>query len=231
MTTPDTSPVRQYPACWPVGYLDVDGPLNPDVDRRTGTGPPGYKPHKWSYLHVDSLSRNKAPYWRGLPKVWLNPEHGAWLLSLPVAWHWATSWNHLANQFVGPAIGLPPLPVVDVGSPPPPPRHPRDKRLEHWKTEALMLHAAGRPFVWLDDEVTQHDRVFLAEHTSAAPKLLRHINPAKGLRLDDIEVIRKWIALYITRHDPCVADLDTGTCTGDCPGPMDIGPQPEGTPA
>ena len=54
-----------------------------------------------------------------------------------------------ANEIVAPRLGLPELPVVDF---------PDDDEVParglHWKTRFLTQHAGGRPFVWLDDEIT-----------------------------------------------------------------------------
>ncbi|GAA0234177.1 hypothetical protein GCM10010492_36300 [Saccharothrix mutabilis subsp. mutabilis] len=114
--------------------LDVDGPLNPWAAR---TPPPGYVRHEWR------LSR-----WRRATRhAHLNPAHGPALLSLAertgAELVWATSWEDLANDTVGPALGLPPLRVIGLrayeGTP-------------EWKYGAVGRFAAGRPIAWLDDD-------------------------------------------------------------------------------
>lgn len=34
----------------------------------------------------------------------------------------------------------------------------------HWKTRTIVVHAAGRPFVWGDDEIAAADRAWVADH-------------------------------------------------------------------
>jgi hypothetical protein len=55
-----------------------------------------------------------------------------------------------ANDVVAPRLGLPWLPVVDFDDEP--------ERGLHWKTRCLTQWAAVRPFIWLDDEITDADR-------------------------------------------------------------------------
>ncbi|WP_200881386.1 hypothetical protein [Nocardia otitidiscaviarum] len=81
-------------------------------------------------------------------RVWLNPSHGPALLALADRFElvWATTWEHDANTYIAPVIGLPELPVVEWQT---------TKRFGpdgiFFKTEELVAHAAGRPFVWIDD--------------------------------------------------------------------------------
>jgi hypothetical protein len=46
----------------------------------------------------------------------------------------------------------------------------------HWKTVPLTRWAAGRPFVWLDDETTDADRWWVAAH-HWQPALLHRVDP------------------------------------------------------
>ena len=46
----------------------------------------------------------------------------------------------------------------------------------HWKTRALVDWAAGRPFVWVDDEVTDTDRSWVAAHHHGHA-LLHRVDP------------------------------------------------------
>ena len=167
----------------PILFVDVDGPLNPFAARST-RGPKGYETHRmrpaeWAREYPDAKPL----------RVWLNPDHGPMLLSLPVELIWATTWEEEANEWIGPRIGLPPLPVVvwpaDRGD-------GADGR--YWKTRPLAEYAAGRPFAWIDDQIGAADRRWCAEHYPA-PALLLPIDPAQGLRHGDIAAIERWAAL------------------------------------
>jgi hypothetical protein len=57
-----------------------------------------------------------------------------------------------ANEVIAPRLGLPALPVVVW-----PEEDGELPRGLHWKTMGLTEWAAGRPFVWLDDELTDAD--------------------------------------------------------------------------
>ncbi|WP_373420212.1 MULTISPECIES: hypothetical protein [unclassified Streptomyces] len=94
-----------------------------------------------------------------------------------------------ANTRVAPRIGLPSSPEADgaVGD------EEEDVRIGlHWKTRTLVARAAGRPFVWVDDEITGTDRSWVAVHHSG-PALLHRVEPRQGLRDDDYAVIDAWL--------------------------------------
>ncbi len=52
--------------------------------------------------------------------------------------------------------------------------------------------AAGRPFVWLDDEMTDADRRWVAKH-HPVPALLVRVDPYLGLTSADFDVVRRWL--------------------------------------
>src|SRR5665213_3690063 len=80
----------------PVILLDVDGPLNP-FDAKPTKRPEGYLTHRYEW---------KAPK-SGKPlRVWLNPLHGPLLDALGAEIVWATAWEHEANTWIAPKIGL-----------------------------------------------------------------------------------------------------------------------------
>jgi hypothetical protein len=165
----------------PLLFLDVDGPLNPYA-AKPHRRPEGYLTHR---MKLPSLAPN--PYGRTKPlRVWLNPEHGAQLLTLPYDLVWATTWMHEANVWIAPQIGLPNLPVVVW-----PEMHQADSDGIHWKTRHLVLQAAGRAFVWVDDEISERDRVWVAEH-HPAPALLHQVDARKGLRDGDFDLLKRW---------------------------------------
>ncbi|MER7496920.1 HAD domain-containing protein [Streptomyces pharetrae] len=118
----------------------------------------------------------------------VDPALGPRLLALGCVPVWATTWLDDANTLLAPWLGLPPLPVVDVASgtedPPPGGRH--------WKTGPIVAWAAGRPFVWLDDEITGADRAWVAAH-HPGPALLHRVDHRHGLREADLAVVRAWL--------------------------------------
>ncbi|MFF6774415.1 HAD domain-containing protein [Streptomyces sp. NPDC012637] len=180
-------------------FLDVDGPLIP-------FGGPG--PHP---AHAPEPPPDAHPL---LHRV--DPAHGLRVTSLAAFGGelvWATTWGADANEVLAPRLGLPPLPVVswpdddeagagagaDVGA-----RVGADADVDgdvdgdvdavaglHWKTRALAAWAAGRPYVWLDDEITSADRTWARAH-HPAPALLRRVDPRTGLTEADYRAVEAW---------------------------------------
>lgn len=94
--------------------LDVDGVLNPFAVTPTAR-PLGYRTYRYTPDGRWYSGRNVRRH-QGV-RVWLHPAHGARLRELAAAagldLAWATTWLHDANRFIGPAIGLPELPVIE----------------------------------------------------------------------------------------------------------------------
>ncbi|NEB75282.1 hypothetical protein G3I40_08565 [Streptomyces sp. SID14478] len=169
----------------PLLLLDVDGPLNPYAARLPRLR--GYTAHR---LRPANWSSRQTPDSRALRRglrVVLHPSHGARLQALPYELAWATTWMHEANELIAPAIGLPgDLPVIEW-----PELFATDPDGLYWKTRALVEWAAGRPFVWVDDMVTDLDVAYVREHHDA-PALLLPIHPRHGLRAADFVRLREW---------------------------------------
>ncbi|MFF2143295.1 hypothetical protein [Kitasatospora sp. NPDC058190] len=169
----------------PLLLLDVDGPLNPYAAPNTRR-PEGYGTHR---LLPESWVARNAPTPRGRVKplrVWLNPAHGAELLALPYELAWATTWMDEANTFIGPRIGLPELPYIPWTE-----VFREDPDGLHWKTRELVAWAAGRPFVWLDDELGPQDIEWI-EANHPAPALPLWVDPRAGLRELHFAALREW---------------------------------------
>lgn len=132
------------PGGLPLLFLDLDGPLIP-FGPRTGGHPvfPG-GPHPTGAEAHPLLDR-------------IDPALGPLLAALACEPVWATTWEDEANEVVAPRLGLPELRVV--AWPDPSDEVERDVRAGlHWKTRTLVRWAAGRPFAWVDDEITDRDR-------------------------------------------------------------------------
>ncbi|MEV0494888.1 hypothetical protein [Streptomyces atratus] len=93
-----------------------------------------------------------------------------------------------ANEWIGPHLGLPPLPYIDWpaihGSAP-------DGTLR--KTQYVVEYAAGRPFAWVDDEMTERDRAWIDRQGPGRSLLLR-IDPRIGLERADFDALARWAA-------------------------------------
>ncbi|WP_405495002.1 hypothetical protein [Nocardia sp. NBC_00511] len=63
----------------------------------------------------------------------------------------------------------------------------------HWKTRPLTEWAAGRSFIWIDDEITDRDREWVSAHHRGRA-LLHHVDPRIGLQRNDFETLIEWIA-------------------------------------
>ncbi|MFD7089388.1 hypothetical protein ACFV94_16530 [Streptomyces sp. NPDC059896] len=166
----------------PLLLIDVDGPLNPYLALTAERAPEGYARH-WT-------RPSGWPEDQPLP-VLLNPEHGVELLALADRYElvWATTWEDDANAWIGPVLGLPELPYVEWSGP-----EPRGVPLgTFWKTPYVLEYAAGRPFAWVDDEITSYDRAWTDQRHLAAALLLR-IDPGTGLTRPDFDTLAEWAA-------------------------------------
>jgi hypothetical protein len=161
----------------PLLFLDVDGPLIP-----FGAPPEQYSTYR---PDLDSPASSNPLLAR------VNPGHGPRLAALPCDLVWATTWISDANECLSPRLGLPQLSVVDW--PEPSDLDEQDERDGlHWKTRALVNWAAGRPFAWVDDEITDIDRHWVRAH-HGAPALLHRVDPRQGLAEADYTALGEWL--------------------------------------
>ncbi|MGW1724803.1 hypothetical protein ACWCQK_17920 [Streptomyces sp. NPDC002306] len=119
----------------------------------------------------------------------IDPGLGPRLVALGCELVWATTWMDEANVAVAPWLGLPPLPVVDWPDEAYPPG------ALHWKTRPLVARAAGRPFVWVDDEITAVDRDWVSAHHPGRA-LLHRVDHRYGLTDADFVALEGWIGGY-----------------------------------
>lgn len=159
------------PAGYPLLFLDVDGPLLP-----FGGSPPPGPPDIAADPRLARLRRDAGPL----------------LAALPCTLVWATTWLQDANTEIAPRLGLPDLPVVTWPEP-----AGAEEREDQWlglcwKTRTLVSWAAGRPFAWVDDEITDADRDWVPVH-HGGPALLRTIDPGRGLTGQDFAALDAWL--------------------------------------
>jgi hypothetical protein len=157
----------------PLLLVDVDGVLNPLATAHPGAG----------YQRHEIL---------GYP-LWLTCEHGAWLDELATVFElmWATTWEHDANRFIAPAVGLAArLPVIEF-------REGRMTADGIWKRPAVERATAGRPFAWVDDDFGPSDFAWAARRTAAgAPTLLLACDPLVGLTRAHVDAALTWAARH-----------------------------------
>ncbi|MEU8778275.1 HAD domain-containing protein [Streptomyces sp. NPDC048606] len=164
----------------PLLLIDVDGPLNPYA-AKAQRRPEGYGTHRM----------RPTGFTEGRPlRVWLNPDHGAELLALADLYDlvWATTWKDEANDWIGPRLGLPRLPFIDW-----PVMHGRSPRGTFWKTQYILPYAAGRPFAWIDDDITTMDHEYV-DRTYPARTLLMRVDERIGLIRPDFDALADWAA-------------------------------------
>lgn len=159
----------------PILFLDVDGPLIP-------FGP------SFSRVQAPAPSSDVVPD-QGNPLLGrLDPALGPRLIALGCDLVWATTWMDDANESIAPRLGLPRLPVVEW------PEAPTDDgpRGLHWKTRQLVGWASNRPFIWVDDEISAMDRLWVAAQHQG-PWLLHRVDPNEGLADSDFSALAGWL--------------------------------------
>ncbi|MBX9394796.1 hypothetical protein K4749_14610 [Streptomyces sp. TRM72054] len=156
-------------------FLDIDGTLLP-------------------FGSADPYPVHGTPFGRGAAHPLLtrvDPALGPRLLALGCELVWATTWRDEANEVMAPWLGLPPLPVVDW------PEEVERPGPLHWKTRPLVAWAAGRPFVWLDDEITAADRDWVAAHHPGRA-LLHRVDHRVGLTDADFASVAGWLTASVS---------------------------------
>jgi hypothetical protein len=106
---------------------------------------------------------------------------------------WATTWLEDANTEIAPLLGLPDLPVVTWPEPDGATQREDQWLGLCWKTRTVAAWAAGRPFAWVDDEITDADRDWVSEH-HRYQALLRTVDASTGLTDQDFIALGTWLS-------------------------------------
>ena len=101
---------------------------------------------------------------------------------LAMSFAWATTWEHTADREFGPVLRMPPLPVVTFDF----------ARAPGSKVPGILRFTAARPFIWIDDDVTDLDRDLLAD--SGTHHLVLEPDPHVGLTRVHLDQARAWTA-------------------------------------
>ena len=141
----------------PYLFLDIDGVLNVPV-----------RPYRVHTIDVTRDEMPRSPFvneFRGdviTFSLYLPRAYRDWLGELADVYElaWATTWEHLANRYVAPLLGLGELTTVafsTLGL------HQPTDTIETFKWRCLLATSPERPFVWIDDDADVLSRQHLLE--------------------------------------------------------------------
>lgn len=154
--------------------LDVDGVLNPSASR--------------NWLDNSKFVKRNTTVSNGFTyPVWINRAHGKQLVDLcadnNLELVWCTTWENEANEFIGPRLGLPELPVINFGW-----------NAITWKFGAVLDYVQNKPLAWFDDDFQLHHkyRDWFLEMRGDIPTLLHEVIPATGLIDEDFDAVAEW---------------------------------------
>lgn len=105
---------------------------------------------------------------------------------------WCTSWRKDAATIIGPLLGLPDFPCLDLPRPRITTSHPHGYL---WKRDHVAPWLGRAPVAWIDDDFTALDHAWAAERAASGhPTLLVQPDPYAGLKPDHLAGVREWAA-------------------------------------
>ncbi|MEU9034619.1 HAD domain-containing protein [Streptomyces sp. NPDC048352] len=169
----------------PYLLLDIDGVLIP-FPAADGSTPPTHVRH--TVLPAGRPPEDPVP-------IWLNPAHGPLLGDFvsggPVTPVWCSSWRKDATTIVGPLLGLPEFPYLDLPRPKITTSHPNGYL---WKRDHVEAWLGESAVAWIDDDFTDLDHTWAAERTARGHlTLLVQPDPYVGLLPEHVIAARAWV--------------------------------------
>lgn len=162
----------------PILAIDVDGVLAPDQMSNKVAKKLGYRTSKQvrrDKMVVVQFNRQHGPMLHGFAE-----HHGFELV-------WATYWEHHANEYVVPAIGLvEDLPVIEFS---------HGAWWEGpWKYPDMLKYAEGRPLAWLDDEHALRPAKCMEflKARGDTPTLLVSVSARTGFGIEHLAQVARW---------------------------------------
>jgi len=155
--------------------LDVDGPLNVfggDFGVLSAKG--------FSAVQANGYAVMVNPAVGELLKEFAQ-RHGMQLV-------WATMWQELAHEHIAPIFSFEQMPHVSFAG-----GVPTGTPIEvYTKTPNIAAACGGRPFAWLDDEITQADVEWMDRNCST-PHLLVPVSAATGITRSHLDTVAQWV--------------------------------------
>lgn len=169
----------------PYLLLDIDGVLIP-FPAADGSTPPTHVRH--TVLPTGRHPNDPVPIWLDLSQGGILTDLLTSGLVTPV---WCTSWRKDATTIIGPLLGLPDFPYLDLPRAQITTSHP-DGYL--WKRDHVDVWLAGAPAVWIDDDFTNLDHDCAAERTArGTATFLIQPDPYVGLQPGHLTEAVSWV--------------------------------------